>query len=103
MSVTIKGMATVNTEVVETQAKANLEGFKKIQGETPEEYIRYVTSAPVETIYDIRIGTDYADEIIRGLRYQNTGNLIFEVPKKYKERFERNIRVKSGGVVIING
>jgi hypothetical protein len=51
----------------------------------------------------VRIGYEYQDELIRGLWYEDTGNVVFEVPKKYKERFERNSLVKDGQMVIIDG
>jgi hypothetical protein len=103
MSEAITGMATTKKNVGKAKRKAKLEKFTEIQGEKQEDFIRYVTTEAAEKPFDIRIGYEYADETIKGLRYMDTDSLIFEVPKKYKERFERNIRVKSGGLVIIDG
>ncbi len=103
MSTPTKGMATTKASLAKTKVKADLKGFEEIKGPTPEACVMYVTTEPSEKIFDIRIGTEHPDEIIRGLRYQSSDNIMFEVPKKYIERFERLDRVKYGGVVKLNG
>jgi hypothetical protein len=103
MSTPTKGMATTKASLAKTRVKADLKGFEEIKGPTPESHVIYVTTEPSEKIFDIRIGTDYPDEIIRGLRYQSSDNIMFEVPEKYVERFERQDRVKHGGIVKLNG
>ena len=103
MSTPTKGMATTQANIAKAKVKADLKGFEEIKGPTPESHVMYVTTHPIEKIFDIRIGTQFEDEIIRGLRYQNSDNIMFEVPKKYVERFERLDRVQSGGVVKLDG
>lgn len=103
MSTPNKGMATTKVSIAKAKVKADLKGFEEIKGPTPEDHVMYVTTNTSEKIFDIRIGTEYDDEIIRGLRYQDSDNIIFEVPKKYVERFERLDIVKNGGVVKLNG
>ena len=103
MSTPTQGMATTKTETVKKQSSAKLKAYKEDKQPAIEESLLYVTTIPQERLFDVRIGYEYQDELIRGLWYEDTGNVVFEVPKKYKERFERNSLVKDGQMVIIDG
>ena len=103
MSKPIKGMATTKASIAKAQTKADLKDYEEIKKPIADQFVTYVTTEPEEKLFDIRIGWEHEDEIIRGLRFRDTGNIIFEVPKKYVERFERQDRVRHGGVVKLNG
>ena len=103
MSTPIKGMATTKANIAKATVKADLKEYKEIKQPAKEKFITYVTTEPAEKLFDIRIGWQYQDEVIRGLRFRDSGNIVFEVPEKYVERFERQDRVKHGGVVKLNG
>jgi len=103
MSIPKQGMATTKTETVKKQSAAKLKDYKEVKQPAKQEVLLYVTTMPKERLFDVRIGYDYTDELIRGLWYLDTGNVVFEVPKKYKDRFERNSLVNGGQMVIIDG